>query len=639
MTKKSSSLKLSKRKKRLFKVGAVFMAFLFLIIMELLLRAVGYGKDYPLFIEDLQDESKLIMNPEIGQKYFFNPENATKGLPRPFDKIKKEGAFRVVIMGASTAVGYPYKYHGGFQHWLEYALNRSYPNQNIEIINTALTAVNSYTLLDVTEDIVAQEPDLVLIYAGHNEYYGALGVGSTSSLGNSPWIVRLMLSLREVRLVQLITNGILSLKGDEDKQTTLNKNLMEKMVEDQKIPLDSDLYQAGINQFENNLEDLLSILKEHDVPTYLSTIVSNEKDIKPFISDSIPSETSANYYYRQGTANFYDKNYVDAKSDFVMAKELDLLRFRAPEAMNAAIKTFANEFSNVILIDSKSNFENKTEHQIIGDHLLLEHVHPNTKGYAIIAHSFYEAIVASNMLTGLDKKFTLEDLEFEMPVTALDSLEGHYEVLMLKDGWPYFEPFPKMDVQKMSVPEQIAGQLAVNKMNWQKATLNLYEYYNKNGDSLNALKVLESVTLTYPNESVNFLNAGRLAAQLNMMNKALYLFDRAAKIDGSNQTLGAISKNLIESNHYSEALSYLILMKSQEDEGGFAHQVFTVVTNILRLKNDQSALLENSDLKIELAKNYLLIGKRKEALLSLKSVLEDDPNHVLVSQMINDMQK
>ena len=29
----------------------------------------------------------------------------------------------------------------------------------------------------------SQEPDAVLIYAGHNEYYGALGVGSTESLG------------------------------------------------------------------------------------------------------------------------------------------------------------------------------------------------------------------------------------------------------------------------------------------------------------------------------------------------------------------------------------------------------------------------------------------------------------------------
>jgi len=221
---------LSKRKKRIFKIAALFMAFLILLLLEVSLRAFGYGKDYPLFIEDKNDRASLIINPEIGQKYFFNPKDATKALPRAFKKEKSQESFRIMIMGASTAIGYPYKYQGGFQNWLEYALNRTYPNQKFEIINTALTAVNSYTLRDFTEQIISQKPDAVLIYAGHNEYYGALGVGSTSSYGNSPWVVNLMLSIREMRLVQLITNTMLSFKSEKEQKEALDKNLMEKMV-------------------------------------------------------------------------------------------------------------------------------------------------------------------------------------------------------------------------------------------------------------------------------------------------------------------------------------------------------------------------------------------------------------------------
>ena len=49
------------------------------------------------------------------------------------------------------------------------------------------------------DEIIAIEPDAVLIYAGHNEYYGALGTASTESLGGSTILVRLYLGLRQYR--------------------------------------------------------------------------------------------------------------------------------------------------------------------------------------------------------------------------------------------------------------------------------------------------------------------------------------------------------------------------------------------------------------------------------------------------------
>ncbi len=637
MTKAAKPQQLSKRKKRLFQFGGIAMAFLLLVLVEVVLRLVGYGKDYPLFIENENNSSELIINPEVGQKYFFNPENATKGLPQPFKKFKEEGTFRIFIMGASTAIGYPYKHHGGFQNWLEYALNRTYPNQNFEIINTSLTAVNSYTLFDFTEQIVAQQPDAVLIYAGHNEYYGALGVGSTSNLGNSPWVVNLMLSLREVRLVQLITNTMLSFKSETsaEKQKMLDKNLMEKMVEDQKIPFDSDVYNAGINQFESNFEDILKIFEQNEIPTFLSSIVSNEKDLKPFISDSTAQESSAKFIFEKAQASFKNGDYTEAKKEFIKAKELDMLRFRAPEAINKIIYRLSEEHQNITLVDNKVNFETYSVHGIIGDSLLLEHVHPNIKGYGIIGHSFYSALSNSGLLSTANKTMSLSELEFEMPITALDSLEGHYEVMMLKDGWPYFEPFPKLNVAELSTPQKIAGQLTVKQISWQDANVSLYDYYIKNGDSIKAQKVVESMTLKFPRGVSNFINSGVLAAKTHQLNKADYLFNRAIKIDSSQETLGVISRTLIESNLYNLALPYLELMKKEEGESGFAHQVSVVVNNILRLKQDTLALNSDPDLKVELAENYLRIGKRDQALVSLESVLENFPNHEKAKQLIN----
>ena len=85
---------------------------------------------------------------------------------------------------------------------LEQRLLQTFPGRNIEVINTAMAAVNSYTLFDFVDEIIEQKPDLILIYAGHNEYYGSLGVGSAESLGRFRPVINLYLRLQHLRIVQ-----------------------------------------------------------------------------------------------------------------------------------------------------------------------------------------------------------------------------------------------------------------------------------------------------------------------------------------------------------------------------------------------------------------------------------------------------
>ena len=85
---------------------------------------------------------------------------------------------RIIVQGGSTAAGWPYGFGASLAGMLQQRLQATLPRRNIEVITTAMTAVNSYTLMDFAEEIIAQQPDAVLIYAGHNEYLGVLGVGS-----------------------------------------------------------------------------------------------------------------------------------------------------------------------------------------------------------------------------------------------------------------------------------------------------------------------------------------------------------------------------------------------------------------------------------------------------------------------------
>lgn len=623
---------LSKRKKRLFKIVAVFTGLLLLIIFEMVLRLVGYGASFPLFVEDAKNHEAYILNPEVGQKYFFNAETATSGIPKPFPKTKEEGTTRIFILGASTAIGYPYKHNAGFHHWLEYGLNRSYPDQKFEIINTALTGVNSYTLLDFGKQLVDYEPDAVLIYAGHNEYYGALGVGSTSSYGHQAWVVHLMLELRKLRTTQLIASVMASFKNDVKPGEVSKETLMQQMVEEQKIPLDSEIYKAGILQFKTNLNQLLDALEAHKVPTFLSIIVSNEKDVKPFISDASSKETSAEHYFRKAQADYDSQDYAAAKSNFIKAKELDMLRFRAPEQMNFIIAEASKTHQQVTLVDAKADFESATEHKIIGNDLLLEHVHPNVKGYSVLGYAFFKSLVASEVLPKVTT-LSYAELTSEMPVTALDSLEGDYEVMMLKEGWPYFEPFPKLDVNKMSPEQQIAGRLAAKKITWVQASEQLFQYYMQKGDSLKALKVVEGVALQHPTDLTYLRIAADLATKTRQKQKAIYLYKRCFELDKDPEFTKIIARGLIEAEAYEASLFYLEYIKKTETENGFAHRIANVISTIVRLNKNRETLNATPELQVELAENYRLIGRRKKALLYLESVLTQDPNNAKAKQM------
>src|SRR5690606_28510675 len=302
----------------------------------------------------------LEMNKNIAGKYFKDNGLRSDNQSDLFLKTKTDSTFRVFVQGASTVVGFPYYRAGSFPRMLKQRLAFTFPEKNIEVVNTGITAVNSYTLWDLTDNIIEQKPDLVLIYAGHNEYYGALGVGSSVSYGNHPSIIRTYLRLKPFRFFQLLENSYRKLASKNANQLTTDETtLMEVMVGEQRIPLNSQVYQDGLTQYESNLNSILKKYKNHGIPVIIATVVSNEKDIKPFISHSIPNkdqflsdlqlghpksnkvaQRNAMAAYELGRY-YLDKNQDTAKQYLHLAKELDYLRFRAPEKINDIIKNLS----------------------------------------------------------------------------------------------------------------------------------------------------------------------------------------------------------------------------------------------------------------------------------------------------------
>ena len=161
---------------------------------------------------------------------------------------------------------------GSFSRYIRKRLELNYPNNTIEVVNISLSAINTYTLLDLLPEVLTQKPDLILIYTGHNEYYGALGVGSMESLGTSRTVVKLILYLNKYKTIQLIRD-ILSSFLSALKDESVNDEpgtLMSRMAQDQYINLNSDKYNLGLEQFEDNMRDIIQMIQAHNVPVTVS---------------------------------------------------------------------------------------------------------------------------------------------------------------------------------------------------------------------------------------------------------------------------------------------------------------------------------------------------------------------------------
>ena len=276
-----------------------------------------------------------MLNQEVAKRYFYDIKRIPYSNQDVFDIEKKPNSFRVFVLGGSSAAGYPFSPLGSFSRYIRDRLTLLYPSSKIEVVNLSMTAINSYTIRDLFPGVLEQKPDLILIYAGHNEYYGALGVGSLESLGTSREMVNLILYLNKYKTVELLRNTIQWImklfSGSDDGPSG---TLMSRMAKEQYIGFDTEIFNDGISQFEGNIRDVLDMAKEKNVPVILSTLASNLKDQPPFISIKTENFPPADKIYNQAKQELNNSNNKIADSLFRFARDLDGLRFRAPEKMN-----------------------------------------------------------------------------------------------------------------------------------------------------------------------------------------------------------------------------------------------------------------------------------------------------------------
>lgn len=545
---------------------------IFFLIVEIILRISGYGLDYTLFkpISGYYPD-KIFLNPDIPYKYFYNIQKAPSPLPDGFDKAKKENAFRVFILGGSSAAGWPYVPNASFSRHIKRRLELLYPENTIEVINLGISAINSYTVRDFVPQIIEQKPDLILIYMGHNEYYGALGVGSTVSFGSSRFLINTYLWLKQFKtteLVQYLISGIYGLfsPSTNEKGNEKNETLMSRMIGESAIPLNSTLYTAGIEQFEGNLYDILEMFNDENIPVLAGTLTSNTLDQKPFVSEKFDDLPPADSIYNLARKKLKEGLIAEADSLFNYAKDLDALRFRAPTEMNNIIREAANKF-NIALVEIDSIFKKNSPNKIVGYNLTVDHLHPNLRGYKIIGKAFYEQMEIQSLLpSGKRKNITIAEqdsiLEENFPFTVIDSTLAEMQIIRLTGGFPFVPkgtPNYKMQNFKInSFADSLCLKVIREDIKWETAHSQLADRYYLQGNINGFIRELNAIIEERPFFDQPYEYLTQKLVEKGMLDLAEPYFYKLHKIKPEYFTYKWLGQINLYKKNYETALDYLL---------------------------------------------------------------------------------
>jgi tetratricopeptide (TPR) repeat protein len=410
-------------------IALIALPALLFVGLELVLRLVGFGFS-PAFYRSVPGRAAVAPNPRYGWRY-FPPAVARVPLMHVLVDPKPAGTYRIFVLGSSAAQGFPEPAFG-FAHQLEVTLLDAFPQAKFEVVNVAMTAINSHAVFDIARACVRHQPDLFIVYEGNNEVIGPAGPGTVFG-GASPTLglVRLQMWARSTRLGQFLNRIAAVLSGQSGTMTEWKG--MEFFLGNQ-VAADDPRLAKTYAFFDQNLRDICSVAHAAGAQTLLCTVAVNLHDCPPFASKHRPGLTDAeqaewrrlfelseqlaeagdlpgaihalnaaagiddrfaDLHYRLGLHHLSNGESGKAREHLQRACDLDTLRFRTDSTLNRIIRDVARSgLPGVELVDVERAFARDADGaaSIPGRSLFYEHVHLTFEGHYRIARLLFDRV-------------------------------------------------------------------------------------------------------------------------------------------------------------------------------------------------------------------------------------------------------
>ena len=403
---------------------------LFLMASAGALRLAGVGHPMSFFLPmQIDGKDCLVENDRFGWR-FFGPEMARAPFPFVIPKVKPPDTIRIFVFGESAAYGDPQP-EFGLSRVIEALLEGRYPDKHFEVVNTAMTAINSHVILPIARDCAKQHGDFWVIYMGNNEVVGPYGSGTVfGAPAASLATVRAGVAFKATRLGQELGDLVRHLQNRPINQSEWGGM---KMFLSHHVRQDDPRMATVYSSFERNLDDIIETGLDSGAKVVVSTIARNLKDCGPFASEHRAGltteelsrwesfyqaglraletgkeaeaaqafqqacqidDTYAEAHYAWGQCALDQGNNTEAARQLGLACDQDVLRFRADSRINEIIERVADkeQSKGVRLLDADGVMNAHSPHGISGQEFLYEHVHLNFEGNYLIGRALAEQI-------------------------------------------------------------------------------------------------------------------------------------------------------------------------------------------------------------------------------------------------------
>jgi len=413
-------------------VVAIAVGPLFVALLETGLGLAGYGYPTDFFLK-IPGREAYTTNARYTWQ-FFPPTIARTPDVISLPAQKASNTYRIFVLGESAAMGVPDSAFG-FGQILRAILQQRYPGVRFEVVNAAMTAINSHVMLPLAAECARVQPDMFIVYAGNNEVVGPYGPGTIfAGTANLP-LIRTGIWLGSTRIAQLAQNAA-ALVSEPAEAPGQWRGI--EMFVDNLVPADDPEMERVYEHFRANLTDTCRVGLRAGAAVIVATVATNLKDNAPFASThrrdlSEAEQARWQTIYDEALELFQageyeaaaeqlseaatlDDRYADlhfllarsllaldkpreAREHIVLARDLDALRFRADSRLNQIIRDVTAEMAadGIRLVDIESAFEqsHQSQYGIPGDELLYEHVHLNFSGNYLLAKELLPSVEAN----------------------------------------------------------------------------------------------------------------------------------------------------------------------------------------------------------------------------------------------------
>jgi tetratricopeptide (TPR) repeat protein len=410
-------------------VALVIVPLLLFGALEGALRLFGYGHSTGFFSNFRVGDKEYLVNNEDFSLRFFPPQLTRWPSRIMMETAKPANTCRIFIMGESAAMGDP-EIAFGAGRYFEALLNEASPGEHFEVINVAITAINSNVILPIARDCARQHGDVWIIYMGNNEMVGPFGAATVFGAQAPPLgVIRLNLALQQTRIGQLLLALTRKLNA---KTAPAAWSGMEMFLGNQ-LRTDDPRKEVVYKNFEGNLRDIVRVGLDSGAKILLNTVAVNLRDCPPFGSltnaalseidraqfdkwyvDGCQAEAGGAFaeaarkfeqatkldssapdsQFRLGQCLLDLTNQAAAREHFQLACDFDTLPFRADSRINGSIEKVGRQWagSNLDLLDSAAALATNSPSGICGQETFYEHVHFNFDGNYHLARAWAEQV-------------------------------------------------------------------------------------------------------------------------------------------------------------------------------------------------------------------------------------------------------